>query len=282
MDSDQLREAVAKAYADVAKKGSGCCGSGGGSLLSRIAGYSQEDLSSVPEEAVELSLGCGNPLAFGQLAEGDVVLDLGSGAGIDLILASRKVGKSGSVIGIDMTEEMIAKARENIERAGLDNVEVRKGYIEDLPVDSSTVDWVISNCVINLSPDKPKVFAEIARVLKPGGRMLLSDIVVEELPDWLRKSMALYASCLAGAISEEEYIQGLRGAGLEDVEVKNRLIYRASQLAALADADGVARELVSRQEGSGCSPPAELVAKVVEEVEGRVWSALFYARKPED
>lgn len=174
--------------------------------------------------------GCGNPLAFSEVKEGDVVLDLGPGAGLDLLIAARKVGPSGQVIGVDMTEEMISKAEENIKAAGVNNVEVRKGLIEDLPVKSSSVDWVISNCVINLSPEKEKVFSEISRVLKPGGRMVVSDMVGENIPEWLRKNKNLYSACISGVISEKEYLSGLRKAGLEKVKVSERKTYQSDEL----------------------------------------------------
>ena len=147
--------------------------------------------------------------------------------------AAKKVGPKGRASGVDMTDEMIARAKENVALSGLTNVDVRKGIIEALPVDSESVDWVISNCVINLSPEKPKVFAEIARVLKPGGCMLVSDIVVKELSDVIRKNQALYNSCVAGAVTEEEYLAGLREAGLVDAEVRERLVSDASQIAPL-------------------------------------------------
>ena len=152
-------------------------------VVAKLAGYSDEEFAALPADAVVNSFGCGNPLAFSAVQPGEVVLDLGSGAGIDLLLAARKVGAAGRVIGVDMTEEMIARARANIAAAGIENAEVRQGIIEELPVEDSSVDWVISNCVINLSPEKPRVFAEIARVLKPGGTMLVSDIVAEDLPE---------------------------------------------------------------------------------------------------
>ena len=158
------------------------------------------------------------------------MLDLGPGAGLDLLIAARKVGPSGQVIGVDMTEEMIAKATENIRVAGVTNVEVRKGLIEDLPVKSSSVDWVISNCVINLSPEKEKVFSEISRVLKPGGRMVVSDMVGENIPEWLRENKNLYSACISGVISEEEYLSGLRKAGLEKVKVSERIVYQSDEL----------------------------------------------------
>ena len=233
MNEQTIREGVKRAYARAvtSPQSGGCCGSPSPKgVTAKLAGYTPEELAGLPQEAVVNSFGCGNPLAFSEVRPGDVVLDLGSGAGIDLLLAAEKVGPEGRVIGVDMTDEMIARARENIAASGMTNVEVRKGIIEELPVESGTVDWVISNCVINLSPDKPRVFAEIARVLRPGGRLLVSDIVAEEIPAWLRDNESLYNSCIAGAISEEDYLAGLRAAGLADVEVRERLVYEAVQI----------------------------------------------------
>lgn len=185
-------------------------------------------------EAAASSFGCGNPLAFAGVEEGQTVLDLGSGAGFDLLIAAEKVGPTGRVIGIDMTDAMIEAARANVEKAGFaDRVEIRKGHIEELPVEDGSVDWVISNCVINLSPDKPAVFREIGRVLKPGGRFSVTDIVTEELPAWLREHEAAYAACVAGAIAEDAYLGGLRDAGLSEVEVSERLVYDESQVRAM-------------------------------------------------
>jgi arsenite methyltransferase len=232
-DHDEVRAAVAQTYAKAVTRpaASSCCSTSDSECEAmKLSGYTREDLEALPADAVVNSFGCGNPLAFSGVQEGDTVLDLGSGAGIDLFIAAKKVGPAGRVIGIDMTDEMIARARENIAASEFDNIEVRKGIIEKLPVNDASVDWVISNCVINLSPDKPAVFREIARVLKPGGRMSVSDIVVQELPDWARQSAALYSSCVAGAISEEEYLGGLRKAGLEDVKVQGRHVYDAGQL----------------------------------------------------
>ncbi len=183
------------------------------------------------------SFGCGNPLAFAEVKPGETVVDLGSGPGFDLILAAKRVGPSGLVIGVDMTDAMIEEARRNAARAGFTNIEVRKGLIENLPVAAGSVDWVISNCVINLSPEKPRVFAEIARVLRPGGRFRISDIVVESLPEWIRGNAAAYAACVAGAIPEREYVAGLERAGLVDVKVESRLVYTAAQIRGLVDHD---------------------------------------------
>ncbi|MHC4209427.1 MAG: arsenite methyltransferase, partial [Planctomycetota bacterium] len=233
---DDTRESVSRAYARAAaapRKGC-CCGPTADEVAAAPPDYDRQVLAELPGDAVAYSMGCGDPLAFGEVRPGDAVVDLGSGAGIDLLLAAGRVGPEGRVIGVDMTDDMIEKARANIAAAGLDNVEVRKGLIEDLPVETASVDWVISNCVINLSPEKDRVFAEIARVLKPGGRLLVSDIVVEDLPEALRRNEAIYNSCIGGAISEPAYLDGLRRAGLDDVEVRQRHVYDASQLEGLA------------------------------------------------
>lgn len=288
---DSIREQVSKNYAEAvsAPAGGACCqpAEDGSSCCSapaqqgeavKLAGYDQESLAELPPDSVVNSFGCGNPVAYSGVKPGDVVVDLGSGAGIDILIAGKKVGLSGRVIGVDMTEEMIRRAEENIRTAGLANVEVRKGIIEEMPIDDSSVDWVISNCVINLSPEKPKVFAEIARVLKPGGQMLVSDIVAEDLADWIRNNEILYGSCVAGAISENEYIEGLRQAGLVDVEIRDRLVYDASMPkglveSELAEADSSIAELMA---SIGPEKPAELI----QQVEGKIASINIYARKP--
>ena len=297
VNHDKIRKDVSTSYARAVKAGSGCCGGGtvAQGALAKLADYTREELDSLPPEAVVSSFGCGNPLAFSEVKEGDVVLDLGSGAGIDLLLAAKKVGPTGRVIGVDMTDEMIDHARQSIAAAGLNNVEVRKGIIEELPVEDVSVDWVISNCVINLSPEKHKVFAEIARVLKPGGQMRVSDVVVQDLPDWARQDEYLYSNCVAGAISEEDYMQGLRDAGLHDVEIRDRIIYDASQLKGLVSCDPILEEAGSTEAGaepagstrtlasSGCcgTTPADgdRFARIAEELTGKVWSASFAATK---
>ncbi|MCL5261497.1 MAG: arsenite methyltransferase [Gammaproteobacteria bacterium] len=230
-----IRKSVAKDYTRAIKKKTSCCCNKRPvpkGVVVKLAGYSEKELAALPEEAITNSFGCGNPTAFTELKPGDTVLDLGSGAGIDLLLAAKKVGPTGKVIGIDMTNAMIAKAKKNIAAAKLRNAEVRKGLIEDLPVENNSVDWVISNCVINLSPEKPKVFREIFRVLKPGGHMLVSDIVAEWLPKEIIAHPALYSSCLSGAISEKNYISGLKKAGMKNVKIRDRLVYDFSQLQA--------------------------------------------------
>ena len=276
-DHKDVRDGVKAAYTKaVTAPSEGCCCQK--SAVAQLAGYTPAELKSLPADAVVNSFGCGNPMAFAGVKEGDVVLDLGSGAGIDLLIAADKVGSQGRVIGVDMTDEMIERARKNIQASGRDNIEVRKGIIEKLPVEDSSVDWVISNCVINLSPEKDRVFAEIARALKPGGQMSVSDIVVEDLPDWVRENTDLYNACVSGAVSEEEYAEGLKRAGLENVEVKERLVYDPAQI------EHIAREAMQAGAKSvsccGGSAPDELVSKAAESVAGKIWSAKFYAKKP--
>ena len=187
--------------------------------MAMAVGYSAEELASIPEEA-RMGLGCGNPTALASLKEGEVVLDLGAGGGIDCFLASVAVGKDGKVIGVDMTPEMVSAARANAQKGGYENTDFRLGEIEHLPVADNSVDVVISNCVINLSPDKAQVFREGHRVLKPGGRVMVSDIVVNgDLPKHVRESMAAWAGCVAGASRKEEYLDTIRAAGFDDVEV---------------------------------------------------------------
>jgi SAM-dependent methyltransferase len=263
----EIRETVSRAYARAVEKAQqkdgGCCQPSG----CAPAGYGEE-LSRMPTGAVASSFGCGNPLALADVREGDTVLDLGSGAGLDLLVASKKVGPSGRVIGVDMTDAMLEASRRNIEEVGVRNVEVRKGVIEALPVEDGSVDWVISNCVINLSPEKEKVFTEIARVLKPGGRFSISDIVVKRLPDWLRNHSAVYSACIGGAISEEHYRAGLEEAGLSDVEVSERQVYSSGDLRAIVR---------SNFDNLGLS--AEQVEAGLASVDGNVWSARFTGRK---
>jgi len=274
---DDLRDEVARTYGErVGQRAASGCGCGGtearSSAIAGIVGYSAAELAALPADAAADSFGCGNPTALAGLQEGDVVLDLGSGVGIDLMLAAKLVGPSGRAIGIDMTDEMIAKARKNITAGGFTNIEVRKGIIEELPVEDASIDWVISNCVINLSPEKARVFAEIARVLRPGGQMLVSDLVAEDLPAEVRALPALRDACVAGAISEEGYVAGLRAAGLADVEVRGRLKFSAAQIAEFAE---------STFEGLIGSDEAQaLLRRYALDLEGKVWSAKVYARKP--
>ena len=282
--NEDIRDSVATAYANAVTHGSTSCGCGTScaepesSTRPAQRYYRSEEVTHLPEDAVRHSLGCGNPLAYVDVKDGDTVLDLGSGAGIDILLAAERVGPDGRVIGVDMTDEMIVKANENIAQAGVANVEVRKGLIEKLPVEDDSVDWVISNCVINLSPEKDRVFAEIARVLKPGGQMLVSDIVVENLPDELRDNEFLYSGCVAGAISESRYIAGLKAAGLSDVTVKQRALYDSQQIESAID-----QELdAAQKESDHCCGPKGCVEPhdVAESLVGGIWSCQFYAQKP--
>lgn len=283
-DKKEIRERVSRDYARAvtSKTGGGgaCCGGTPvqKGVVVKLAGYSDAELAALPPEAVVNSFGCGNPLAYSAVQAGQTVLDLGSGAGIDLLLAARKVGPTGRVIGVDMTDEMIAKANENIAASNLQNVVVRKGIIEELPVDAASVDWVISNCVINLSPEKPRVFREIARVLKSGGTMMVSDIVADGLPPEVLKSPILHSSCVAGAISEQDYIAGLEEAGLVDIEVLDRLVYDKHQLESLINSE--LPDLKRTAPCCGSAGKADWAGTSASKLEGTIWSVKIKARKP--
>lgn len=244
----------------------------------KFASYAVEQLKYVPEDAVNDSFGCGNPVAFSSVQPGQTVLDLGCGAGLDLLIAAEKVGPNGTVIGVDMTDAMLEKATANIQASGMKNIQVRKGYVETLPIESDSIDWVISNCVINLSPEKDKVFAEIARVLKPGGQMILSDIVAENLPWWVRRSGVLTAACAGGAISEARYLAGLTAAGLHDCSIIARQHYEPAQMASVV----VNALPCYLQKVSCCGKPIarNLFTKLAKPVSERLWSARIAARKP--
>ena len=227
MKEKEIKKAVREGYAKIASQGSSCCGQSSsccGSAavaqdISKKIGYTDEEMKAVPEGA-NLGLGCGNPVALASLKKGETVLDLGSGAGFDCFLAAQKVGAKGKVIGVDMTPEMLDKARENARKGKYKNVEFRLGEIENLPVADSSVDVIISNCVINLSPDKARVFAEAFRVLKPGGRLMVSDIVLlQELPDAIKNSVQAYIGCLSGAVMKAEYLRLIKKAGFKDVSI---------------------------------------------------------------
>ncbi|MBP2685648.1 MAG: Methyltransferase type 11 [Deltaproteobacteria bacterium] len=226
MDGNAIRKYVRERYAGIARQGTSCCGpatscgcGGATESDSRKIGYSAAEIGAVPPGA-DLGLGCGNPVALASLRKGEVVLDLGSGAGFDCFLAAREVGTEGKVIGVDMTPDMVEKARENARHGGYLNVEFRLGEIENLPAADRSVDVVLSNCVINLSPDKEKVFSEAYRVLKPGGRVMISDIVLTaDLPEAVAGSLAAYAGCVAGALRKEEYLRLMEVAGFRNVRV---------------------------------------------------------------
>lgn len=260
-----VRKSVAQAYEKALQRSQdasgGCCGSTAPSVTVEQALYGEE--AQAYGEAKDSSFGCGNPLAFAGVQPGQTVLDLGSGAGLDLLIAADKVGPTGKVLGVDMTDAMLDAARKTAAAAGKTNIEVRKGFIEELPVDDASVDWVISNCVINLSPDKDAVFREVARVLKPGGRFSISDMVVDELPDAVRNAAGDCRSCISGALAETDYVAGLLRSGMSEVEVTERIVYTAAQLQAI-----LGEEL-------GLETGAEDVAAA----EGHVWSAKFTGTK---
>lgn len=229
MKDEKIKEIVRQKYSEIAKKESPCClpdvscctEQDLSEEISKKIGYTENELKSVPEGA-NLGLGCGNPIALASLKEGETVLDLGSGAGFDCFLAANKVGLSGRVIGVDMTLEMIEKARENAKKNQIENTEFELGEIENLPVEDDSVDVIISNCVINLSPDKRAVFQESFRVLKPGGRLMISDIVLlKELPDFIKNSVEAYVGCVSGASLRDEYLEDIKTAGFAEVNILN-------------------------------------------------------------
>jgi ubiquinone/menaquinone biosynthesis C-methylase UbiE len=261
---EQIRESYARAARRVSSQDGACCGTAtpcGNPITSNL--YPDSETGALPTEAVAASLGCGNPTAFAELKPGETVLDLGSGGGIDVLLSARRVGPTGKAYGLDMTDEMLALARENQRKAGAHNVEFLKGEIENIPLPDDSVDVIISNCVINLSGDKDRVLAEAFRVLRPGGRFAVSDVVVRgELPAAIRRSVELWIGCVAGALEESEYRAKLSGAGFAEVEVEPTRIYRAED----------AKEFFAQ---------AKLdLEKIAPLVEGKFMSAFVRARKP--
>jgi ubiquinone/menaquinone biosynthesis C-methylase UbiE len=271
-DPAALRDVVKAKYGEAARSvregaPSSCCGGGSCGAASKdpITSdlYDAAQTSGLPAEAVLASLGCGNPTALAQLEPGEVVLDLGSGGGIDVLLSARRVGPAGKAYGLDMTDEMLALARENQRKAGVENVEFLKGEIEAIPLPEAAVDVIISNCVINLSADKRRVLAEAFRVLRPGGRFAVSDVVVRgEVPEGLRRNVELWIGCVAGALEEQEYRTLLAEAGFEDIEVEPTRIYRVEDAQAFL-------------QDAGLDP-----ATVAPEVDGKFMSAFVRARKP--
>lgn len=264
MARKDIKTIVKEGYAKIAVRGGSCCGPassccGSTDLAQDISskiGYSEEEIKAAPEGA-NLGLGCGNPVALASLQEGETVLDLGSGAGFDCFLAANRVGGKGKVIGVDMTPEMVEKARENAKKGNYGNIEFRLGEIEKLPVTDGSVDLIISNCVINLSPDKGKVFQEAFRVLKPGGRIMISDIVIlRELPNAIRNSIEAYIGCLSGAIKKDEYLQKIEAAGFQDVKVMGEtsfsveFIVNDPTLKAIIEKTGLPPEKVTEIAGS--------------------------------
>jgi ubiquinone/menaquinone biosynthesis C-methylase UbiE len=270
MSKSNIQEAVKQKYGEAAKRassgGSACCG--GGAQLSGCDPitkdlYSDAEKRALPEKAIAASLGCGNPTALAQLQPGEVVLDLGSGGGIDVLLSAKRVGPTGKAYGLDMTDEMLALARENQKKAGIPNVEFLKGAIENIPLPDNTVDVIISNCVINLSGDKNRVLAEAFRVLKPGGRFAISDVVVRgSVPTDIRKSMELWVGCIAGALEEYEYRENLARAGFESIDVEPTRVYKMEEAREFLEAAGLDPETVGPQ------------------IDGKFISAFIRATKP--
>jgi len=275
MEDKQIKKVVREGYAKIAKQDSSCCVPANpccGSTdlaqdISKSIGYTKEELISVPEGA-NLGLGCGNPVALASLREGETVLDLGAGAGFDCFLAANKVGEKGRVIGVDMTPEMIEKARENAGKGNYGNVEFRLGEIENLPAADTSVDAVISNCVINLTPDKGRVFKEAYRVLKPGGRLMVSDIVLlKELPDFIKNSIEAYVGCISGAIMRDEYIEAIKAAGFQEVRIIDETSFPIECMAN----DPTAKAIIENLK----IPPEE-----IKEVASSVVSIKVYGVKP--
>jgi ubiquinone/menaquinone biosynthesis C-methylase UbiE len=245
-----IKQRVREGYAKIAKHGGSCCQGasccGGVNLsqdISKSIGYTEKEINMVPQGA-NLGLGCGNPVAIASIKEGDVVVDLGSGAGFDAFLAAKKVGKKGRVIGIDMTPEMIKKAKANAKKGGYTNVEFKLSEIEKLPLDDNYADIIISNCVINLSTDKKAVFREAFRVLKEGGKLMVSDLVlIKDLPKNVKESVAAYVGCLAGAIKKEEYLEHIKSAGFQDIRIISQTNYPIEAMANDATAKAVMDDL---------------------------------------
>jgi ubiquinone/menaquinone biosynthesis C-methylase UbiE len=273
MESENIREIVKEKYGEAAKRAtsgerSSCCGTSPASsncgcdpITSNL--YAEAESSTIPEAALRASLGCGNPTALAQLQPGEVVLDLGSGGGIDVLLSARRVGPSGKAYGLDMTDEMLALAEENKLKSGLTNVEFLRGEIENIPLPENSVDVILSNCVINLSADKDRVLREAFRVLKPGGRFAVSDVVVRgEVPAEIRRSMELWVGCVAGALRDVEYQQKLSAAGFESVEIEPTRIYKVEDAKEFLKSTGIDAESTAAQ------------------VEGKFASAFIRARKP--
>ena len=271
----KIKKIVKEGYGKIAVGGTSCCSSGSccSSVdsvqgIGKIIGYSDNEMNAIPEGA-NLGLGCGNPVALASLKKEDVVLDLGSGAGIDAFLAAQRVGKKGRVIGVDMTPEMVAKAKENARKGSYANVEFRLGEIERLPVEDNSIDVIISNCVINLSPDKEKVFKEAYRVLKRGGRLMVSDLVLlKELPIAIKESVDAYLGCLAGAIMKNKYIGFIKKVGFENIKILRQDAYPIETMANNSTVNAIMRN--------------SLLEKMnIKEAENSVASIKIYALKKE-
>lgn len=272
MAESNIKEIVQEKYGEVARrvssgKSTGCCGPSSccGDSADPITQnlYDAAQAGLVPEAALEASLGCGNPTALAELRSGEVVLDLGSGGGIDVLLSARRVGPTGKAYGLDMTDDMLALARENQKKAGATNVEFLKGEIEHIPLPDNSVDVIISNCVINLSADKDQVLREAFRVLKPGGRFAVSDVVVRgDVPEWIRKSLLLWAGCVAGALSDADYTAKLNAAGFTGIEIEPTRVYTLDDARAFLSAEGID------------------AAAIAPQVDGKFVSAFVRAQKP--
>jgi SAM-dependent methyltransferase len=252
---------VASGEGSCCSEASSCCGSDADPITGNLYDQSQKD--GLPEAAVKASLGCGNPTALAELKAGETVLDLGSGGGIDVLLSARRVGPSGKAYGLDMTDDMLALARENQKKAGIENVEFLKGEIEKIPLPDNSVDVIISNCVINLSADKDRVLQEAFRVLKPGGRFAVSDVVVRgEVPGEIRKSMLLWVGCLAGALTDQDYVAKLAKVGFESIDIEPTRVYNIEDARAFLSGNGIDVDSIAPQ------------------VEGEFISAFVRATKP--
>jgi arsenite methyltransferase len=273
MSSENIREIVKEKYGEAAKRivsgqDSACCGTSAASsttgcdpITSNL--YGVTEAGSVPEAALQASLGCGNPTLLAKLQPGETVLDLGSGGGIDVLLSARRVGPTGKAFGLDMTDEMLALAEENKRKSGLANAEFLKGEIENIPLPDNSVDVIVSNCVINLSGDKDRVLQEAFRVLKPGGRLAISDVVVRgEVPDEIRRNMELWVGCVAGALTDVDYREKLQTAGFEEIEIEPTRVYKIEDAREFLGAAGLDVNTIASQ------------------VEGKFISAFVRAQKP--
>ncbi len=239
-EKKEIKEVVKEKYSKLAKVSKSCCCPSDEATNQAYveALYRKEEIESLSKEVTDMSMGCGNPTAIANLNPGEVVLDLGSGGGIDAFLAARKVGPQGRVIGLDMTEEMIRKAQENAEKMGLTNVEFKLGEMEAIPLPDQSVDVIVSNCVINLSPDKDSVFREIFRVLKPKGRIAVSDIVIQsQLPEFITQNPEAWTSCIGGALREKDYLDKIRAAGFSQVSVESKRVYTRDEISMFKETD---------------------------------------------
>jgi arsenite methyltransferase len=271
MSESNIKDVVREKYAEAARRvtagqGSSCCGTSGATsecdpITSNL--YAADQVAGLPEEALGASLGCGNPTALARLQPGETVLDLGSGGGIDVLLSARRVGPAGKAYGLDMTDEMLALARENQRKAGIENAEFLKGEMENIPLPEGSVDVIVSNCVVNLSADKERVFSEALRVLKPGGRLAISDVVFRgDVPAEIRRNVELWVGCVAGALEESDYRAKLDAAGFEAIEIEPTRVYQVEDARQFLTAKGI---------------DVDAIAPLID---GKVMSAFVRARKP--